>query len=153
MSTVRVRDFMTTDVLALKPETALNVAADMFRQRRISGAPVIDSGRKPVGVVSLADLIGHAPEDPRGEDEAHGRFYRLSGDYVVVHEGEAPGERPVSEVMSTPVLTVQAAAPLISAGKRMTELGVHRLVVVDEGRLVGMCSSLDMIRGLLSMVP
>lgn len=55
-------------------------------------------------------------------------------------------EVPVASIMSSPVHTVDADTPTLSAVLRMLELGVHHLPVVREGRVAGMVTDTDLIR-------
>jgi CBS domain-containing protein len=48
--------------------------------------------------------------------------------------------------MSTPPVTVDAAATLAAAADRMTRDGIHRLVVVDDhGRPIGVLAAMDYV--------
>lgn len=53
---LRLRDIMTTDILALHPGDSLRDAAQLFSSEHISGAPVVQAGRA-VGVLSTTDLL------------------------------------------------------------------------------------------------
>ncbi|MFN3285612.1 MAG: DUF294 nucleotidyltransferase-like domain-containing protein [bacterium] len=55
-------------------------------------------------------------------------------------------EVPVASVMSSPVHTVDADTPTLSAVLRMLELGVHHLPVVRDGRIAGMVTDTDLMR-------
>jgi len=63
-----VRDYMTSasDLLTCTPETSLQDAAQQMADRQVRRLPVVDSGGKPVGIVSLADL---AVKSSGGADE------------------------------------------------------------------------------------
>ncbi|MBI4817409.1 MAG: CBS domain-containing protein [Deltaproteobacteria bacterium] len=147
MSTPRVRDFMSKEVIAIEEGTSIDTAIWLFKTERISGAPVIDEARRPIGVVSLRDLLEVAPND---DGIGHRRYHRIRAGHVVVHDDSSEGGRgPVERLMTREVRTVEAALPITEAAQRMVKLGIHRFVVVDEGLLVGMISSLDLLRGLL----
>jgi CBS domain-containing protein len=65
----RVRDLMTTDVVAVAPDENLRRAANLLRGHVIGCLPVID-GKKLVGIVTttdLLDLIGRGAERPAGQ--------------------------------------------------------------------------------------
>lgn len=53
---LRLRDVMTTEVLALNPGDSLREAAELFSGEHISGAPVVQAHRA-VGVLSTTDLL------------------------------------------------------------------------------------------------
>jgi tRNA nucleotidyltransferase (CCA-adding enzyme) len=52
----------------------------------------------------------------------------------------------VADVMVTSVITVGPDAPLESVARALVEHRIHRLPVVEEGRLVGLVSSTDLVR-------
>jgi CBS domain-containing protein len=69
---LKVRDIMTTDVIAVAPDTTLRDAIELFAKRHVSGAPVID-GVKVLGVVSASDILefeASNPGVPTERDEA-----------------------------------------------------------------------------------
>jgi CBS domain-containing protein len=90
----------------------------------IQSAPVVDAEDRPIGVVSLADLVGCEPD---GQEVAGAR-------------------------MSAPAITIQDGAPIAHAARLMAEAEIHHLTVVDEsGRAVGHLSSLDVVRALAGL--
>lgn len=56
---LKLRDIMTRDVITMTPAVSLREAMELFADRHISGAPVVD-GRKVVGVISTTDLMAYA---------------------------------------------------------------------------------------------
>ena len=117
-----VNEIMNPELFFLRPADTVGSALLAILSLGVTAAPVVDSERRPAGVVSLRDLIS---------------------DYG----GEFVGER-----MTSPAATVPANAEIPDAGRKLAELGVHRLIVVDEeGRAIGIVSSLDLLRALLDM--
>jgi CBS domain-containing protein len=53
---------------------------------------------------------------------------------------------PVSDVMSSPVLSVESDAELLEAARVMLEDKVGSLPVVEQGRLVGIVTETDLLR-------
>lgn len=58
-------------------------------------------------------------------------------------------ETKVSEVMTTDPVTVSPDDDLAAAASVMCDKGVHRVLVTDNGRLVGLLSSLDLAGTLI----
>ncbi|HXG43931.1 MAG TPA: CBS domain-containing protein [Gemmatimonadales bacterium] len=54
---IRVRDLMTSEVIALAPELTLREAIETLAQRRIGGAPVVANQTRLVGVISASDIL------------------------------------------------------------------------------------------------
>jgi len=145
-----VGDAMTREVLALAPDTGLATAARLFATRHITGAPVIDPSGRVLGVVTQTDLVD--PDRGRSDQPGHSIYYRISDGHTFA-QGEAlvDAEGVVSDVMSPSVLAIGPKGPLLEAVRTMVAEGVHRLLVADEGKLVGIISSMDVLRALQTM--
>jgi len=141
-STVRVGDVMTHDVVSVTPGTPLKDVAAALVERGISGLPVCDPDGAVVGVLSEADLLvkqGGSPE------RSGGLFAWL------VETASAPDlaklrAHTAGEAMTSPALTVETASPVSEAARTMVSLGVNRLPVVEDGRLVGIVTRADLVR-------
>ena len=57
-----------------------------------------------------------------------------------------PSEVRVGDVMSTDVISVKPDADVTDVSRRMQEAQVRRILVVDDGRLVGIISTADLAR-------
>ena len=141
-SNVRVGDVMTRDVVSVTPETPLKDVAAVLVERGVSGLPVCDADGAVVGVLSEADLLvkqGGSPQRPGG------LFAWL------VETSSAPDlaklrARTAGEAMTAPAITVPAGSSVSEAARTMVSLGVNRLPVVEDGRLVGIVSRADLVR-------
>jgi CBS domain-containing protein len=115
-----VREIMNGELFWVGPETTASETLHGILALGITGAPVVDEHRRPLGMVSLRDLA-------RQKDGT-----------------------PVSCLMNVPAAVVSSAASISEAGRRLAETGYHRLVVVDgDQRAVGVVSALDVVRALL----
>ena len=142
-----VSDLMTREVFAMASETSIETAARLLSSEGISGAPVISADGKPIGVVTLADLAD--PDRTRSKQQGSPLFYILQGpELEELGDFSHRGEGRVDEVMSKEVLSIDSSAELKEAGLMLVENSVHRLLVIDEGKLVGILSSLDVLRGV-----
>lgn len=141
-STVRVGHVMTRDVVSVTPDTPLKDVAAAIVERGISGLPVCDADGAVVGVLSEADLLvkqGGSPE------RSGGLFAWL------VETASAPDlaklrAHTAGEAMTSPAVTVETASPVSEAARTMVSLGVNRLPVVEDGRLVGIVTRADLVR-------
>ena len=57
---MRAMDVMTTNVITVEPDTAVQELATLLSDRGISGVPVLDRDNRLVGVVSEGDLLHRA---------------------------------------------------------------------------------------------
>ena len=60
-------DFMTTRLVTSMPSTFLKDAARVLMAEKISSLPVIDAEQKPVGLVTMADVLGYLVSHPAME--------------------------------------------------------------------------------------
>jgi IMP dehydrogenase len=118
----RIADIMARDVVTLAPDMDLRDASALLADRQISGAPVCARDGRLLGVLSAADLV-----DCRAS---------------------SPAATRVRQVMTPAVLSIGANEAIQRAVETMAFEGVHRLIVVDEGRLVGIVTSMDILREL-----
>lgn len=114
-------DVMTTDLVTLKPETTAEEAIRTLLQHRISGAPVTGSDGKLLGIVSEYQLL------------------------AIVYD-ESFKQRPVEDLMTKEVITVEASTPLPEISSLFIMHRIRRLPVLKEGELVGQISRRDIIR-------
>lgn len=129
----RVRDVMTTGVVAVGPEVCFGQLARLLRAHRVSGFPVVDDDGIVLGVVSEADLLA-----VEATQERHGRL---------PHRRRAsPGELTAGDLMTRPAVTASPAELASDAGRLMSARKLRRLPVVDgHGRLVGVISRSDVL--------
>ena len=126
--TYHVADLMTIDPIVVSVDATIEEAEELLRQHRITGLPVVDLSGRLVGVVSQTDLLYLAVPTVQA---------------LIRHRGS--GIR-VGEVMSVPPVTIETAATIREAARRMHEDHLHRLVAVDDhGRPVGVISSMDFV--------
>jgi CBS domain-containing protein len=123
---VKIEDVMTKEVVTITPEITMSEFREVLRERRISGAPVVDQGEL-VGIISIEDLIKCA---------------------VAGEMGIRVGDR-----MTTGPMTIRANESVVLAVNYFNRHGFGRFPVVDrEGHLVGILTRGDIIRGLLKQL-
>lgn len=145
------KDIMRKNVISASPKMTVREVARLFVDRRITGAPVIDSRGKLLGVVSQTDLVRHDREAP--ETSSVPRYHRdddaaawLSGGFHI----EEPEFSLVENVMTPAALSADESTPVEALARRMLEKHIHRILITRGGKLCGIVTSMDMLRALLS---
>lgn len=128
-----VSQFATPHVTVVLATATLPDVHRTLAAHAVSSAPVVDDAGVPVGVVSRTDLLRVGRVTAR----------RASGHAVL----DLP-PRPVSEVMTANVETVEEGATVSEAARRMVERRHHRLFVERDGRLVGVFSTKDLLAAI-----
>ena len=136
-------ELMSPNPISVNADAAIEEATAMLTDRGFGAAPVIDEAGRPVGVISRADILIHERE----------RLHRLRPitDVAGAHGYAVEEADPtrVSDVMTPAIFSVAPDTAADQVVMQMHELHVHQLFVVDgAGSLIGVISSLDVLRNL-----
>jgi len=114
---MRVEELMSTPVVFTQKTVKVGYLKDMFTRKKINAVPVIDDDGTISGIVSSSDL-------------------------VACHDDNLL----VKDVMSKRVHIGVKHNRVKDAAKVMVKYGVHHLAVMDDGLVVGMLSSMDVMK-------
>lgn len=148
---LQAKDLMSPNPVSIHRDAGVREAIALLTERGFGAAPVIDEAGRPIGVVSRTDILIHESElaRPIGMQD-HTEWDLLPGPSWP-QESSFAGLDPttVAEIMTPAVFTVPQETPAREVVKRMRELKVHHLFVVDaDSALVGVISPLDVLRHL-----
>lgn len=124
--TVKVRDYMSRQLVTLRPETEIISAVHTLLEHDIAAAPVVDEAGNLIGILTERDCIRVV----------------LNAGYHSEYGGQ------VADYMSKEVETIAADASIVDAAKRFYGQRFHRYPVLDHGQLVGHLSRRDVLRAL-----
>lgn len=119
-----VADIMSSPVVTIDGEANVRDAVLLMTDRRI-GSIIVTARGKPVGIVTERDILER-----------------------VVSPCRDPCETRMKEVMSTPLITVPRETEILESMRKMREHDIGRLVVMDDGALLGILSEKDIIRAV-----
>lgn len=146
-----VSEVMTKHVVCVPPDLGIEALTDLFLERGISGAPVVDASGRTLGVVSKTDVLrdyadrGETGEVGKPEVQAGGIRAQLDRGMHVQETKDAT----VQDVMTPLAFTLTEDASIARASALMALEGVHRVpVVAKNGKVVGILSALDVLRWL-----
>lgn len=152
---VKASDLMQGDVTRLDAGTPVDEAISLLESDRISGAPVVDAAGRVLGVLSLTDIARAKEAEERTPGSARGDYYLPQEgvdeepDEFSYKDGYSPQALvtgTVAEWMSEDVVSVAPEDSARVACKRMSERGIHRVLVIEDGKLAGILSSFDVVR-------
>jgi len=120
---MRARDIMTRDPSCLRRDDTARTAAQVMRDNDCGVVPIVDDGRRVIGVVTDRDLAIRA-----------------------IAAGKGPDTR-LADVMTTNVHCCSQDDDLRDVERKMAELQVRRICIVDAGgRCMGIISQADIAR-------
>jgi len=150
---VKVEEIMTREVVTLTPEDSIYEAARTLREKRISGAPVVDGG-KVVGILSEADVMELLESHdlnvntilPSPFDVLELPVRMKLGLKEVSNKIKKAASARVADIMSKNVQSIKADTEVSEAAAIMSGKKINRLPVVDEkGALMGIVTRGDII--------
>jgi CBS domain-containing protein len=153
-------DLMKPSVLTI-PETATaQEAMALLTDENVGAVPVVDADGNAVGVLSRSDLVAHGcdtvpcldPNEPAGDGPTY--LHPLRASPMHVFSPRKAAATRVKDIMTPVVFSVARDTPTTTVVDAMLGLGVHRLFVTDDdGKLVGVISTIDMLRHLHQQPP
>ena len=133
---LRVADIMTRDVIVVSCHQSLLDVARNFAEHDVTAAPVVDGDGRCVGFFSSADALRR--ELPLSQRET---------------ASQDPARTRVDRYMTGDVHTVLPGESLLTAARLMCHRHLHRLPVVDDdGRVVGIISTMDIVAALANAI-
>ena len=127
-----VQDWMSRNLMTLSPEASVAEALALCREKRIRHIPILEEGRL-VGIVSDRDLRDASPA--LGDPERTKALQKIR----------------VGEVMTQEVTTIDPQDFIENAAQEMYELKIESLPVVVGEELLGIVTSSDMMRALVTL--
>jgi|LGVF01.1.fsa_nt_gb signal-transduction protein with cAMP-binding, CBS, and nucleotidyltransferase domain len=122
---LEVKDVITYPAITEDEDASIAMVTKCMRMSGL-GSVVITKGNKPVGIVTDRDIVIN-----------------------VIMKNRNPDAVKAKEIMSSPLVTIEADASLMGACKLLSEKGIRRLLVIDDGELRGIVT----LRNILTREP
>ncbi len=122
-SSLLVNDIMTKALISVNPTTTALQIAKMMEQGGI-GAVLVKENEHLVGIVTDRDFA------------------------TKIAANSLPFDTPVEKIMSSPLVTINYDESISAAAERMTSKKIRKLAVTDNGNIVGLITSTDLVNHL-----
>jgi CBS domain-containing protein len=166
-----LRDIMTREVVAVTPDTSITEVVSLLSTESITGLPVV-SAEKVVGVISASDIVEFAGGNEASLETTNGNWDDIEDEGERELEAEISpqeieeaelvdqledsssddvewfDEFTAADLMTRKLCSLPSSTPLDRAAKEMVRTGVHRLLVMDDNKLVGIATSMDFLRAV-----
>jgi len=120
---IKVGDLMTRNFVHIKPDTNLKECAKTMIKKRV-GSLIIKEDDKLKGIITEKDVVWA----------------------VVKKSREAFKDIKAKDIMKRKVVTIKPSADIIEAMRRFKKKKIRRLPVVENGKLIGMLTTKDILR-------
>src|ERR671925_1710993 len=146
-----VREIMDSAPATVSPDASVEEVVRTLRDNELPGVPVVDGDGRCVGIVTEADLV--LPDDQGDLHIPH--YINLFGGTVFL-EPLGRFEQRLRKAFASNAADLMSADPDVvspdttaqEAGRIIHEAGHHRLPVVEDGRLVGVVTRVDLLGAL-----
>jgi CBS domain-containing protein len=154
---LNVEKIMQSDPRTVSPELTLVDLERLFLSSRFTGFPVVENERL-VGVISRSDIIRSMVVE-RSRSEQLSDFYcgaqtlatedpAHSLEATAAQVGMRLAEPKVEDVMVRNVVSIDSSESLQRLSQIMLEANIHRLPVVNDNKLVGLITTMDLVRAI-----
>ena len=121
MDSTFVNQVMSKNVLTVDKSTSLQDAAQNMKKSKI-GCVVVTEETKPVGIVTERDFVTKVAAEGR------------------------PLFTEISEVMTSPLITIDPEETIWEASEMMKEKGIHKLPVKENENIIGIVTTTDIVK-------
>ncbi|TVP45721.1 MAG: CBS domain-containing protein [Gemmatimonadales bacterium] len=169
---------MESDLITVPPGTPVSELATLLDRAGITGAPVVDDEGVLLGIVTVRDVMRLAreatevPEAARWglgtllSDEGVGSMdLPLEGEFFAYYVMPGGGfvdlrdrirQLPesvfngyqVADIMTSDPVTTPSSTRIRDLARLLVDRKIHRALVVDDGKLVGIVTSTDVLRAV-----
>ena len=122
-SSILIQDIMARTLITVNKSTTALQIAKMMQQGGI-GTVIVKEGENPVGIVTDRDFA------------------------TKIAANNLSFDTPVEKIMSTPLITINHNEPISAAAQRMTSKKIRKLAVTENGKIVGIITSTDLVTQL-----
>ena len=122
-SSIMVKDIMTKALISVNTKTTVFQVAKMMEQGGI-GAVFVKKDDNLVGIITDRDYATK----------------------IVSHN--LPSDTSVEKIMSSPLITINFDESISAAAQRMTSKKIRKLGVTDNGKIIGLITSTDLVTQL-----
>lgn len=115
-----IRLVMTKNVVSVKISAKISEAIELMKEKNLGGLPVVDDENRVRAIITERDIANLFAD-------------RISG-------------IKVSQVMSEKVITALSKTTIFEAERTMTTQGFRRLPIISDGKVIGIITTMDIIR-------
>ena len=152
---MKIREIMNENVKSVKADTSIADVAKFFAETGFHGAPVVDGENHLIGIVTESDILNITKTKYVRYNLVYPSIHQFGMDFK---EGVAYEEIlkafdevkhiPVAQIMTKKVVTARPDELVEDIAPMMVKNKINRIPVVDKGKVIGIVTRGDIMRGL-----
>ncbi|MGB0452908.1 MAG: CBS domain-containing protein [Bacteriovoracaceae bacterium] len=147
---MNAKDIMTANPISLTEDKLVKDAADLMTEKSISALPITNAEGKLVGIITESDFVGKAVDIPHALVSIKQLFKENFHHADVELICAKVKEKPLKNVMSTKLYTVEEDHSLNQIVNLMIDKGLKRIPVLNNGELSGIITRKDIVKAFAS---
>ena len=116
-----VRDIMKKDLIKVAPSSTIRDAAKTMTENKV-GCVIVIENENPIGIVTESDFV---------------RRVAVNG---------KPVSSPVKEIMSHPLISIDADATIWELAEKMKLDNIRKIPVIQDNKMIGIVTTTDIAR-------
>ena len=156
---MKVRDVMSRNPFTLPPSASVAAAAIALSESKVGGCPVVDASGRVVGMLDEANILEALKTQHKElrmlmppEISFGISFVEVVQTKEAVSAFSSVGEWPIERVMTREVVSVGPDDEIETAIQKMVKHRIHRVPVIQHGKLVGIVTRTDILKGFFRTV-
>lgn len=152
---MKIKDIMNREVRTVHPDTSLAELARLFAETGIHGAPVVDAENRLIGIVTESDVLNATKTKYVKYNLVYPSIHQFGMEFKegVAYEDilkafDEVKHIPVSQLMTRKVVTAGPDDLVEDITPMMVQKKINRVPIVEKGKLVGIVTREDILRGL-----
>lgn len=145
---VTVKDLMRENYYSIGEQEKVRDLLMLFIEKQVTGVPVVDKDQNLVGMISDADILKQIKQPPSFIDFMT-YIVVLDSERVMTEQIVDMLDRPVSELMTEKVITVEENTDVATVAQILSKRKFKKLPVVRGQKIIGIVSRSDVIRRLV----
>jgi CBS domain-containing protein len=160
MQKLTAKDIMTTEIVTIPEDMLVSRLATLLTKKMISGVPVVDKEGNLIGVVSLSDIVQSSVQiNAKDSKSPKTDFYSYAwgnewneDEWDGFHYENEDGMQ-VQDIMTPVVISVTEETSIVQMAETMLAGRVHRLIVTKNKKVVGIVTTMDMLKIITKIYP
>lgn len=150
------KEYMIKNPVVLKQGATIGDAVEIFAHRGVGSLPIVDSEDRPVGFLSDGDIIDYVIRNVRHRAKTlntYSNILNITGEYRIDCFSQylhAVIDHNVDDCATRHVISVDVNDNIRDVSRLMQKRHLKHIPVTEDGKLVGVITRNDLIRGMFS---